>query len=204
MIFYFRFVFFGDYIWDRDYPWYFLYIFWSMIISGIFFISLIMWYPWLMIIFFSFLGVVLGYGYIILVIWGLLNYLYHRTGIYLFDFFFVCVFWDSNVCDYIILILWSLFLGWVLLLSLKYDELWFKLCLLVGNVNPFIVKDNDYYLIVMVVNFFDINMICMEGFSWPSFGWAAMWIWYSLGSDVGSWSIHSSSIRYLIRDITVL
>lgn len=50
---------------------------------------------------------VLGYGYIILVIWGLLNYLYHRTGIYLFDFFFVCVFWDpnANVCDYIILIL---------------------------------------------------------------------------------------------------
>ena len=41
----------------------------------------------------------------------------------------------------------------------------------VGNVNLFIVKDNDYYLIVMVVNFFDINMICvMEGFSWPSFG----------------------------------
>lgn len=40
-----------------------------------------------------------------------------------------------------------------------------------GNVNPFIVKDNDYYLIVMVVNFFDINMICiMEGFSWPSLG----------------------------------
>ncbi len=30
-----------------------------------------------------------------------------------------------------------------------------------GNVNPFIVKDNDYYLIVMVVNFFDINMICV-------------------------------------------
>jgi hypothetical protein len=29
----------------------------------------------------------------------------------------------------------------------------------VGNVNPFIVKDNDYYLIVMVVNFFDNNMI---------------------------------------------
>lgn len=48
---------------------------------------------------------VLGYGYIILVICGLLNYLYHRTGIYLFDFFFVCVFWDPNVCDYIILIL---------------------------------------------------------------------------------------------------
>ena len=44
---------------------------------------------------FSFLGVVLGYGYIILVIWGLLDYLYHRTGIYLFDFFFVCVFWDE-------------------------------------------------------------------------------------------------------------
>ena len=54
---------------------------------------------------FHFLCVVLGYGYIILVIWGLLNYLYHRTGIYLFDFFFVCVFWDPNVCDYIILIL---------------------------------------------------------------------------------------------------
>lgn len=33
--------------------------------------------------------------YNILVIWGLLNYLYHRTGIYLFDFFFVCVFWDE-------------------------------------------------------------------------------------------------------------
>lgn len=51
---------------------------------------------------FYFLGVVWGYGYIILVIWG---FLYHRTGIYLFDFFFVCVFWDPNVCDYIILIL---------------------------------------------------------------------------------------------------
>lgn len=37
-------------------------------------------------LFFHFLFV-LGYGYIILVIWGLLNYLYHRTGIYLFDFF---------------------------------------------------------------------------------------------------------------------
>ena len=51
------------------------------------------YYHWLMIIFFHFLCVVLGYGYIILVIWRLLNYLYHRTGIYLFDFFFVCVFW---------------------------------------------------------------------------------------------------------------
>lgn len=50
---------------------------------------------------FYFLGVVWGYGYIILVIWG---FLYHRTGIYLFDFFFVCVFWDPNVCDYIIIL----------------------------------------------------------------------------------------------------
>lgn len=52
--------------------------------------------------FFIFYVFVLGYGYIILVIWG---FLYHRTGIYLFDFFFICVFWDPNVCDYIILIL---------------------------------------------------------------------------------------------------
>lgn len=53
------------------------------------------------------LCVVLGYGYIILVIWGLLNYLYHRTGIYLFDFFFVCVFG---------------ILIYVIILSLFYDH----------------------------------------------------------------------------------
>lgn len=119
-----------------------------------------------------------------------------------YSFLFV-FFWDTNVCDYIILILWSLFWDGCIYLSLKYDELWFKLCLLVGNVNPFIAKDNDYYLIVMVVNFFDLNMICVtKGFSWLSFGWVFRWIWYSLSSDVGSWSIHPS-IRYLIRNIIV-
>lgn len=57
----------------------------------------------LSLVIFHFLCVVLGYGYIILVIWGLLNYLYHRTGIYLFDFFFVCVFWVSVRDSFIIL-----------------------------------------------------------------------------------------------------
>lgn len=66
-----------------------------------------------MIIFFLFYVFVLGYGHIILVIWGLLNYLYHRTGIYLFydvdiPFLFV-FFWDPNVM-------------YVIILSLFYDH----------------------------------------------------------------------------------
>ena len=85
-------------------------------------------YHWLMIIFFLFYVFVLGYGYIILVIWGLLDYLYHRTGIYFIlwcdiPFLFV-FFWDTNVCDYIILILWSLFFGWVYIIIL---EVWWAL-----------------------------------------------------------------------------
>lgn len=77
----------------------------SMIISRIFIISYdfcVVCDHWVYILsltydnpFFLFYVFVLGYGYIILVIWGLLNYLYHRTGIYLFDFFFVCVFWEE-------------------------------------------------------------------------------------------------------------
>lgn len=162
-----------------------------------------------MIIFFLFYVFVWGYGYIILVIINFLDYcyLYHRAGIYFILWcdipFYLCSFGILMYVTILSLFYDHCFWDGCIYLSLKYDELWFKLCLLVGNVNLFIVKDNDYYLIVMVVNFFDINMICVtKGFSWPSFGWAFRWIWYSLSSDVGSWSIHPS-IRYLIRDITV-
>ena len=72
---------------------------------------------------FSFLFVFLGYGIIIILVNR--DHCYHRTGIYLFLFFFVCVFLGSyNVCDYIILILLINVFGMrILLLSLKYDEL---------------------------------------------------------------------------------
>ena len=105
----------------------------SLILCCVLFLFVVFGDHWLYVImiiidlwlsFFLFYVFVLGYGYIILVIWGLLNYLYHRTGIYLFDFFFVCVFGDPNVCDYIILILWSLFFGWVYIIIL---EVWWAL-----------------------------------------------------------------------------
>lgn len=155
---------------------------------------------------FHFLGVVWGYGYIILVIINFLDIYIIELGFILFcDVIFLFYLCSFGTLMYVIIL--SLFYDHCfemsVLLSLKYDELWFKLCLLVGNVDLFIAKDNDCYLIVMGVNFFDINMICiMEGFSWPSFGWVFRWIWYSLSSDVGSWSIHPS-IRYLIRNIIV-
>ena len=100
VIFRIMFVFWGSRIISRISPYddfYFVCVFGDHWLYVIYILSLT--YDYLFYVF------VLGYGYIILVILGLLNYLYHRTGIYLFDFFFVCVFWDPNVCDYIILIL---------------------------------------------------------------------------------------------------
>lgn len=83
-LFFSFYVCFGFYDNIRD-SFHILFLWWCLFIIGFMWYGLSLTYdnPFLF---------VLGYGCIILVIWGLLNYLYHRTGIYLFDFFFVCVF----------------------------------------------------------------------------------------------------------------